>query len=265
MLLNITYNFGNHRTVTKRLDFLGHAEYILGLAADELKTLELLFYHEPDKDELFAIQNLRGHVRSLQNRNAEADYAPPLWSIQSTPRDSSESIFQFLDEVGDMPESVRVAIREIGDSLRIREDGDEDCGSGECMCDWEYRTRCTCGFEDKEECSGCGENSELCFCEEIFFQRKPCEADTNLLANADYFRKLARERVLSDLNNTFADMIEKGDGQICDVFYSWVVNILREKGYDMQVLEEWQCNEELYEKASLENKVPAIIFLTGRD
>lgn len=312
MLLNITYNFGNHRTVTKRLDFLGHAEYILGLSADELKVAELLFYHEPDKDELFAIQNLRGHVRSLQNRNAEAegDYVTPLRQTQSTPRDSSEPIFLFLDEVEYMPESVRAAIREIGESLRIREDktkthpqfqmpswfkelrenpevlffdevvgcdcciefddseeeNDEDSGGGECMCDWEYRTRCTCGFEDKEEeCGGCGENAELCLCEEIFFRPKPNEPNTNFLANADYFRKLARERVLSDLNNTFSDMIEKGDDQICDIFYPWVINVLREKGYDVQVLEEWQCEDELWEEASLENKVPAWVFLPGRD
>lgn len=281
MLFNITYNFGNHRTVTKRLDFLEHAEYIRSLSHDELKTLELLYYHEPNKDELFALQNLKAIVLNASRRPCnEKVVAEKAFSLKNENNSSRPVQILFLDE---MQMNARYS--------------QEDSGGGECMCDWEYRTRCTCGFEefvktnpnissndeDEEqlcrncgewesdcecqnpECGGCGEKEELCDCAALFLSPKPYEVNTNLLCNADYFRKRARERVLSDLNNTFTDVIESGDNQITDVFYSWVIEVLREKGYDVQVLEEWQCSEELWSSAEELNKVPAIVFLTGRN
>lgn len=299
MLLNITYNFGNHRTVTKRLNFTGHAEYILSLSAEELKTVDLLYYHEPNKDELFALQNLKAIVLDASRRKCNEKAS----NLKHENKSSRPVQVLFLDET----------------QMNARY-SQEDSGGGECMCDWEYRTRCTCGFEahmntnpntnnedvcggvcddcgsymidcecpnlDSYECGvcggaedcicdndgsylncgGCGENEQLCDCATLFPRPKPHEVNTNLLRNADYFQKRAREKTLTELNNFFSDLIEKGETAMLATFEPWLIDVLREKGYDIELVSIDQLEDKERENdVTVYGYVAATVFLAGRN
>lgn len=287
MLLNITYNFGNHRTVTKKLDYLGHVDYILRLSTDELKAANLLFYHEPDKDELFAMQNLRAHLHRVriavesrqkfpaqtpQNEQGKPDYEFAI-SDRCTIvlREAPETLF--FDEYDRGSDAVRDAIADLTGIPRVDNTDEicEECFEEEADCECPNLDSYECGICGGAEdcicdnngsyidCGGCGESVRFCECDVLFFQQKPYETDTNLLANADYFRKLARESNLTDLNNLFSDMLERGDTHIEYGVWPWLINILREKGYDFE-----ECKTQSSESMRL-GQIDIHIYLAGRN
>ncbi len=112
------------------------------------------------------------------------------------------------------------------------------------------------GNSEPQLCGGCGEMEENCICSECFGSDSPSP-----LPSAEYFRNITRERVLSDLNATFAEMVRDGNNQITDQFYPWVISHLRQNGFDVEECKVCICDED---ENLLPGKVFATVFLTGR-